>query len=314
MVAFVKSIVMLLASSGASRNLKKLPPQVMQSQGRIETVKPSLDELSRTTVFHKLADDFFPGCLRGEQVFVKTINTLELYGLDKESTLCALSVCPDEINHKIGDITDLFHGHFGRVFHLGGLGGIPFTGKTGFSAYSNHVTEHNGNCFVVMAPHIGLSSTQLLGMYTTNDDPNNYKERSACGAAIGALQYCLAEKQVPDLSDDASDYQEDYIIQQVKKHQEEIVNQDSDNAMQATLAHHMWQLGKEKLDQVVNTDFGGPRSKLMVLTGVMINMPPPYGDLFQPLTFDLYLKDGTVLNVFEETFGRRQSRISKLKP
>ncbi|KAK1746813.1 hypothetical protein QTG54_002157 [Skeletonema marinoi] len=46
------------------------------------------------------------------------------------------TVCPDEINHEHGDITDLFIENIGggKVFHLGGLAGVPFTGKTGFGA------------------------------------------------------------------------------------------------------------------------------------------------------------------------------------
>ena len=65
--------------------------------------------------------------------------------------LCA--VCPDEINHEHGDITDLFINHIGggKVFHLGGLAGVPFTGKTGFGAYSGHVGQR-GHCFVLQAP------------------------------------------------------------------------------------------------------------------------------------------------------------------
>lgn len=28
-----------------------------------------------------------------------------------------------------------------KVFHMGGLAGIPFTGKTGYAAYSHHVPD-----------------------------------------------------------------------------------------------------------------------------------------------------------------------------
>ena len=37
------------------------------------------------------------------------------------------TVCPDEINHEHGDITDLFIENIGggKVFHLGGLAGVP---------------------------------------------------------------------------------------------------------------------------------------------------------------------------------------------
>ena len=291
----------------ASQAPKRLPSVVPESSGRVEYTRPELHQSG----VHKLAEAFFPGAQTGQDVLLKCLKTLDCHGFNKDNTLVALSVCPDEINHKVGDITDLLHSHFGCEFHLGGLGGIPFTGKTGFSAFSNHVREKDGNCFVLMAPHIGLSNAKHLGMYTT--DAN--KERSACGAAIGALQYCLSDKETPGLDDEADDYQMEYIIQQISQCQDEIVLPDSDNAIQATLAHKMWKIGKNKLDHIVNTDFGGPRSKLVVMTGVMINMPIPHRDLFQPLTFELYLKDGTVLNVFEETFGYHNPRIAtNLKP
>lgn len=309
MVAFLNALPLLaLLSTRAPLDRNgALPSDVPDSQGRVP-----YNHQPEARPLQQLAQDFFPGSLSGGQVLWKALQTLHRHGLDKSNTLVALSVCPDEINHKVGDLTDLVHQHFGREFHLGGLGGIPFTGKTGFSAFSHHVREQDGNCFVVYAPHIGLSSAKNLGMCTTEED----KERTSCGAAVGALQYCLAEKEMPSLSADASDYQEEYIIQQIKKRQDEIMLQESDNAIQATLAQHMWKIGKDKLDQVVNTDFGGPRSKLMVLTGVMINMPRPHADLFQPLTFELHLKDGTILNVFEETFGRHNPRpvASNLKP
>jgi hypothetical protein len=50
----------------------------------------------------------------------------------------------------------------GEVFHMGGLGGIPFTGKTGFNAFSSHVPDH-GNLFVLMAPHVGVSRSAKIG-------------------------------------------------------------------------------------------------------------------------------------------------------
>ena len=45
---------------------------------------------------------------------------------------------------------------------LGGLGGLPFVGKTGFKAYSHHV-PHDGNLFIVFAPHVGIADDGLIG-------------------------------------------------------------------------------------------------------------------------------------------------------
>ena len=43
---------------------------------------------------------------------------------------------------------------------MGGLGGVPFIGKSGFGAYGHHVPD-NGKMFILFAPHIGLSNCKL---------------------------------------------------------------------------------------------------------------------------------------------------------
>lgn len=63
------------------------------------------------------------------------------HGITAKNTLFAQSICPDEINHECGDVTNLFSEHLGEVFHMGGLAGVPFTGKTGFTAFSHHVPD-----------------------------------------------------------------------------------------------------------------------------------------------------------------------------
>lgn len=47
----------------------------------------------------------------------------------------------DEINHEEGDITCLLKSFWGECFYLGGLGGVPFVGHTGFGAYAHHGTS-----------------------------------------------------------------------------------------------------------------------------------------------------------------------------
>jgi hypothetical protein len=42
------------------------------------------------------------------------------------------------------------------------LAGIPFTGKTGFTAFSHHIPD-NGNLFVLFAPHVGISKSGRIG-------------------------------------------------------------------------------------------------------------------------------------------------------
>ena len=80
------------------------------------------------------------------------------------NTLFADSTCPDEISHDdpSDDVIMRFGNRWGNIFSLGGLGGLPFTGKTGWKAMSSHVPE-NGNIVVLFAPHIGLDYEGNVG-------------------------------------------------------------------------------------------------------------------------------------------------------
>ena len=53
---------------------------------------------------------------------------------------------------------------FGPEFNLGGLAGLPFTGKTGFGAFAAHVPK-DGHIFIVYAPHVGISRDGAIGYY-----------------------------------------------------------------------------------------------------------------------------------------------------
>lgn len=83
----------------------------------------------------------FPSAQLSSEVLRRVDNFLYTQGCNANNTLYAQSVCSDEINFESGDVTDVFSKHFGEVFQLGGLAGIPFVGKTGFTAYSHHVPD-----------------------------------------------------------------------------------------------------------------------------------------------------------------------------
>ena len=63
--------------------------------------------------------------------------------------------CPDEINHATDEITQRMMSRWGEGFALGGLGGLPFSGRTGFTAYSHHVPDEG------KVRH-GVSNVQLV--------------------------------------------------------------------------------------------------------------------------------------------------------
>lgn len=88
-----------------------------------------------------VVSDHFPEAQISTDLLHKVDNYLYRKGCTGRNTLYGQSVCSDEINHESGDITDVFIKHFGEVFHLGGLAGIPFTGRTGFKAFAAHVPK-----------------------------------------------------------------------------------------------------------------------------------------------------------------------------
>lgn len=45
---------------------------------------------------------------------------------------------------------------------IGGLGGIPFAGKTGFQAFASHVPD-GGNLLILFGPHVGIDKLGKLG-------------------------------------------------------------------------------------------------------------------------------------------------------
>lgn len=63
--------------------------------------------------------------------------------------------------------------HFTWVdsFNLGGLAGIPFTGKTGFAAFHSHMPE-DGGLFILYASHVGVSSQGKV--YTCRYTPTSH--------------------------------------------------------------------------------------------------------------------------------------------
>ena len=136
-------------------------PPLSQHKPITQKTKSTLEKFKKAD---KQVRKHFPGAMRQEDIAEAAIEITNLLGMRKENTLFAHSVCPDEINHDDGDITDCLRDHFNGVFSLGGLAGIPFSGKTGFAAYASHVPDE-GNIFVLFAPHVAISEEGKIGYY-----------------------------------------------------------------------------------------------------------------------------------------------------
>ena len=111
-------------------------------------------------------DKYFPGHRGSGPMDHLVDRALKRRGFTAENTLFATSVCPDEVNSKTRELVDLLKTRYGENFALVGLGGIPFAGTAGFTAYSHHVPDglkSGGKMFVLFAPHVGIEYNGAVG-------------------------------------------------------------------------------------------------------------------------------------------------------
>jgi hypothetical protein len=243
---------------------------------------------------HASLHKHFPGALPGPSVHFRSMKVLtEKFKFTADNTLLGSSVCPDEINNLDFGVVALMVKHWGEVFPMGGIGGAPHVGKTGFKAFSSHVPD-NGNVLVVFAPHVALSPTGEVGKYLRDGQA---KESSSCGACIGAFNACCgvddpveAFKEV-----DEADTQMSWVKQQIAPNCVEI---KQSSAPMAKLAFKCFDNVKDKVQEVVNTKFGS--GYLVLLGGIQINMPAPCAEHFLPLIFEARQEGKETINLMDE--------------
>ena len=263
----------------------------------------SIKEYARERRIDGPAEDamraYFPNSLGSYTVEHLVYATLEKRGYTSDNTLFATSTCPDEVNTKVGELCDLFKIRWGENFGLGGLGGVPFTGKAGFSAYSHHVPE-KGKMFILFAPHVGVEFDGKVGALRRI---NQQDVSTACGATIGAyngiVKDAIAKGQVvgsleEELGDekaygvstannDAFDAQILFIKEQLASRLAGL----SDAPDQVSfVTYAMYQLVREFfIDELLSAPgFWDYADEVTVLGGIMVNRGRG-GDRFMPLMF-----------------------------
>lgn len=185
------------------------------------------------------------------------------------------SICPDEINQEPTTLSTLMTNLHGKVFPLGGLGGVPFSGKTGFSAFSHHVPT-NGHVVVMFGPHLGMSADGEPGKFMRLGQATI---SSACGAATAAYAQLSSGESIP--ADDA-DTQQCWLreklapeMEEIKKAKEPVVE----------LYYKLYKLIEKEILKIVNMNYGP--GKLVLLGGITINMPHPMPAYFLLLHFSI---------------------------
>ena len=267
---------------------------------------------------------YFPGSLSSRAIERITTDLLRSQGYTYDNCLFATSTCPDEVNSKPDELVDLLKNRWGENFSLGGLGGVPFTGRAGFSAYAHHVPG-DGKMFILFAPHVGVEFDGAIGALKR---VNQEGVSTACGAAVGAYKALMKEmaarkKIVADnqdevaaygVADGVSDYfdaQINFIKLKLQRRLEKVM--DSPDAI-AFVTYQMYCLVREFfIDELLTAPgFFDFASEVTVLGGIMVNRGVG-GDRFMPLLLQSRGKeDGTAKDMFKEAFGPPQDLLGAL--
>lgn len=220
----------------------------------------------------------FPGATKGSVVMSKLMSAVKPFGLQKSNTIYGQSICSDEINSDPGHLTTLLTKYYGRTFPLGGIGGAPYVGKTGFMAFSHHVPD-NGNVLIVFGPHIGFSPDGEPGKFLRTGQA---ALSTSCGAVIAAYSQITSGA---NMRADPQDLEQSWLRGKLQSAASEV--SESKQPM-VDLVMKAYKKVEEEMLAITNTDFGP--GNLVLLGGIQINMPYPMPGYFMPLHFSIRSK------------------------
>ena len=168
---------------------------------------------------------FFPGSLPNSSIISKVQKRLSTREYRPYNTILGASLCSDEIDSTTLSLQDGFKSAMavkkdGGVFNLGGLGGVPFVGKSGFGAFLSHVPT-NGKVLIMYGPHVGISNEGVVGKV---ERVGQDKPSTSCGAGIGAYKALMKGPRGPN---DKFDYQEEFIIDKLEPRLKDMLSQNT---------------------------------------------------------------------------------------
>lgn len=231
--------------------------------------------------FAKVVANYFPNAMDAKDTSIHYLGKMQLEKkIDISKVLMATSVCSDDINVPS---TTFFNMLFGP-FIMGGLGGLPFAGQTGMTAFAHHIPDE-GSAFIFYGPHIGITLDGVLGkMYRPRQD----RAGNSCGALMLALSRLKDPKYKPELNED--DYQQMRLEQYLLPYREEILDSEipekAITEVTYTLIDHKIQAYVRACKHEFQVD------KVTLLGGIIINTDYGLDDYFDARHFEVIdLKD-----------------------
>lgn len=224
--------------------------------------------------FDELVKGFFPNAMDAKDTSIHYLGKMQIeYQLDISKVLMATSVCSDDINVPS---TTFFNILFGP-FIMGGLGGLPFAGQTGMTAFAHHVPDE-GSAFIFYGPHIGVTLEGELGkMYR----PRQEETGNSCGALMLALSRFQDENYAPVINDD--DYQQMKLEQNLLPYREQILSSNNQAKAITEAAYEI--IDRKVLDHLTTCKNEFHVDQVTLLGGIIINTDYGLDDYFDARNF-----------------------------
>ncbi|WP_350286284.1 hypothetical protein [uncultured Croceitalea sp.] len=226
--------------------------------------------------FAEAVKNHFPDAMDAKDTSIHYLGKMQLeHNIDISKVLMATSVCSDDINVPS---TTFFNVLFGP-FIMGGLGGLPFAGQTGMTAFAHHIPDE-GSAFIFYGPHIGITLEGDLGkMYR----PRQEETGNSCGALMLALSRLQDSAYKPVLNDD--DYQQMKLEESLLQYRDEVL--DSKNQEKAITEATYELIDKKVHEHLKSCKNEFHVDKVTLLGGIIINTDYGLDDYFVAKNFEV---------------------------
>jgi hypothetical protein len=226
--------------------------------------------------FDQVVKQYFPAAKDAKDTSIHYLGRMQIeHELDISRILMATSVCSDDINVPS---TTFFNVLFGP-FIMGGLGGLPFAGKTGMTAFAHHIPDE-GSAFIFYGPHIGITLEGKLGkMYR----PRQEETGNSCGALMLALDRLQDSKYKPVINDD--DYQQMKLEESLLPYREQILENKNQAKAITEAAYDIINKKVHEHIQACKDEFNV--NKVTLLGGIIINTDYGLDDYFDARNFEV---------------------------
>lgn len=142
----------------------------------------------------------FPDAVPVGTYLDRVATALDPFDFRPDDTFAAVSICRDELTQRlIEDVAQRWH----RPFALGGLGGLPSLGRTGWQACLSHVPDAagRGHLLVFGMPHIGMDPDGGLGQSLRRQQAQPTSTCGAIASLLATLKHGAPESLPPGLDD-----------------------------------------------------------------------------------------------------------------